>query len=89
MTSRLLICFFLSLYSISMSAAGVWVETENFKDKGGWVVDQQFMDLMGSPYLMAHGMGTPVADASTSVQIPEKGTYHVYVRTFNWTSPWY
>ena len=53
------------------------------------VVDQQFMDLMGSPYLMAHGMGTPVADASTSVQIPEKGTYHVYVRTFNWTSPWY
>lgn len=89
MTNKLLICFFLSLCSVSMRAAGVWVETENFKNKGGWVVDQQFMDLMGSPYLMAHGMGTPVADASTLVQIPEKGTYHVYVRTFNWTSPWH
>ena len=89
MTNRLLIYFFLSLYCISINAASVWVETESFKNKGGWVVDQQFMDLMGSPYLMAHGMGTPVADASTLVQIPEKGTYYVYVRTFNWTSPWY
>ncbi len=70
------------------SAAEVWVEAESFADKGGWVVDQQFMDLMGSPYLMAHGMGSPVADAVTSVDIPEKGTYTVFVRTFNWTSPW-
>lgn len=88
MTKKLLIYFFLSLCYISMNAAGVWVETENFRNKGGWVVDQQFMDQMGSPYLMAHGMGVPVADASTSVEIPEKGTYHIYVRTFNWTSPW-
>ncbi len=51
-------------------------------------MDQQFMDLMGSPYLMAHGMGRPVPDASTVVDIPENGKWHVYVRTFNWTSPW-
>ena len=70
------------------SAADLFVEAESFSDKGGWVVDQQFMDLMGSPYLLAHGMGVPVADARTMVVFPEKGTYYVYVRTYNWTSPW-
>lgn len=76
------------LVSYQLHAADLWVEAETFTTKGGWVLDQQFMDLMGSPYLMAHGMGVPVADASTSVTIPEKGIWHVYVRTFNWTSPW-
>ncbi|MDU1890110.1 MAG: FAD-dependent oxidoreductase [Dysgonomonas sp.] len=70
-------------------AADVLVEAENFDNKGGWVVDQQFMDLMGSPYLMAHGMGKPVESATTTVAFPEAGTYHVYVRTFNWVAPWY
>ena len=69
-------------------AANLLVEAESFKTKGGWVVDQQFMDLMGSPYLLAHGMGIPAEDASTVVSLPERGTYHVYVRTYNWTSPW-
>lgn len=59
----------------------VLVEAESFEVKGGWVLDQQFIDQMGSPFLMAHGMGKPVADASTSVTIPEKGIWHVYVRT--------
>lgn len=76
------------LVSFQLHAADLWVEAETFTTKGGWVLDQQFMDLMGSPYLMAHGMGVPVADALTSVNIPEKGIWHVYVRTFNWTSPW-
>ncbi len=70
------------------SAADVWVEAESFADKGGWVLDQQFMDLMGSPYLMAHGLGKPVSDAVTEIDVPESGKYTVYVRTFNWTSPW-
>ena len=78
----------LLLICCNLSAANIWLETENFSEKGGWVVDQQFMDLMGSPYLMAHGMGQPVPDASTTVDIPENGKWHVYVRTFNWTSPW-
>lgn len=42
---------------------------------------------MGSPYLMAHGMGVPVEDASTTISFPEDGTYYVFVRTYNWTSP--
>lgn len=66
----------------------VLVEAESFSHRGGWVLDQQFMDQMGSPYLMAHGMGTPVADATTQINIPEVGIYHIYVRTYNWTFPW-
>jgi len=66
----------------------VFPEVENFDNKGGWVVDQQFMDLMGSSYLMAYGMGIPVADAETMVEFPSTGEYNVYVPTFNSTSPW-
>ena len=67
---------------------GILLEAESFTEKGGWSVDQQFMDLMGSPYLIAHGFGKPVADAFTMFEVPKAGIYHVYVRTFNWTSPW-
>lgn len=72
----------------AMAASPVFIETESFSDKGGWSVDQQFMDLMGSPYLIAHGLGKPVADASTTFEVGEAGTYHIYARTFNWVSPW-
>ncbi len=67
----------------------VFIEAENFNNKGGWVVDQQFMDIIGSSYLMAHGMGNPVSDAETTATFPVKGEYTVFVRTFNWTSPWH
>lgn len=66
----------------------ILLETEGFKKKGGWVVDQQFMDQMGSPFLLAHGMGEPVQEASTDVVIPQKGIWHVFARTWNWCSPW-
>ncbi len=66
----------------------LWVEAEAFDHRGGWVIDQQSMDVMGSPYIMAHGMGTPVEDASTTLVFPKKGTYRVFVRTRNWTAPW-
>ena len=68
--------------------AVVLVETEAFQELGGWVLDQQFMDLMGSPYLLAHGMGEPVADARTTVAFPEAGEYRVWVRTRDWVAPW-
>lgn len=84
--------FFIALLAtacMTASAAGrIFLETESFAEKGGWCLDQQFMDLMGSPYLLAHGMGKPVADASTTFHVKQKGQYHVYVRTYNWTSPW-
>ena len=66
----------------------ILLEAEGFKEKGGWVVDQQFMDQMGSPFLLAHGLGKPVENASTDIAIPGKGTWHVYVRTWNWCAPW-
>ena len=61
------------------------VEAETFAEKGGWMVDTQFIESMGSPYLIAHGMGTPVADASSKVEIPEEGSYKVWVRTLDWS----
>ena len=70
------------------SAQDLWLEAESFADHGGWSVDQQFMDEMGSPYLLAHGWGVPVKDAATKIVIPQNGTYHVFVRTSNWTSAW-
>jgi len=66
----------------------VLVETEQFQSFGGWVLDQQFMDQMGSPYLLAHGLGEPVADATTEVTLPGAGEYHVWVRTRDWVAPW-
>lgn len=77
------------LFQSSLFAQSVFVETESFQNKGGWVLDQQFMDLMGSPYLMAHGLGVPVQDALTTINFSEDGVYYAYVRTFNWTSPWF
>ena len=54
------------------------VEAERFTDFGGWVNDAQFMDQMGSPFLLAHGMGKPVADATVDVKVPASGLYNVY-----------
>ena len=64
------------------------IEAEWFEDWGGWVNDTQFMDQMGSPYLLAHGMGKPVADAKTKF-VAKGGRYNVWVRTKNWTSFWH
>ncbi len=64
------------------------VEAEGFRDRGGWVVDQQSMDQMGSPYLLAHGLGVPVADATTAVRLAAGGQYRVFVRTRDWVANW-
>ena len=60
------------------------IEAEDFQDYGGWVLDAQFDHEMGSPYLLAHGYGQPVADASTTIHIDQAGTYEVWVRTKDW-----
>ena len=62
----------------------IFVECESFEHMGGWVVDPQFVEQMGSPYLLAHGMGRPVENASTSIQVPSSGTYHIWARTTDW-----
>jgi hypothetical protein len=70
------------------AAERVLVEAESFAEHGGWVLDQQFMDQMGSPFLLAHGLGEPVKDAVTALQIPKPGRYRVWVRTRDWVAPW-
>jgi hypothetical protein len=69
-------------------ARTVLLEAESFPQLGGWVIDQQFMDQMGSPMLLAHGLGRPVADAVAEVAFPVAGTYHVWVRTRDWVATW-
>jgi hypothetical protein len=69
-------------------AATVLIEAEGFYNAGGWVIDTQSMEQMGSPYLLAHGLGMPVKDASTTVDLPEPGKYHVLVRTRDWVANW-
>ena len=76
----ILICTISCLY---MNADRMLLEAEAFSNKGGWQIDQQFMDIMGSPYIIAHGMGRPVQDAETVFNVQQTGTYNVYVRTYN------
>lgn len=85
----ILLCVTLLLSFASITAAQtILVEAEAFTNHGGWVVDQQFMDQMGSPFLLAHGLGKPVKDAVTKVTFPAAGTYRVWVRTRDWVAPW-
>ena len=62
----------------------VWLEAEQFPQCGGWVNDAQFIDQMGSPYLLANGLGTPVADAVATVRLPAAGKYRLWARTKDW-----
>lgn len=62
----------------------LWVDAEDFQDYGGWYHDTQFVYLMGSGYLMAQGVGTPVEDAVATVRLKEAGTYRLWVRSRNW-----
>ena len=60
------------------------IEAEQFRDYGGWTLESQFYDEMGSAYLLANGIGIPVEDAVTEIEIPEAGEYRVWVRTKDW-----
>lgn len=62
--------------------------SSTFAERGGWVDDRQFFDLTGSTFLLAHGLGTPVADAKTSFTVEQSGVYNLFVRTRNWTAYW-
>lgn len=62
----------------------LWIDAEDFADYGGWTFDTQFVHLMGSGYLLATGVGTPVADATTEFDLPKAGNYRVWVRARNW-----
>lgn len=86
---KILLTFAVALFSsLSVMAQGVLVETESFKNRGGWSRDHQAFVQIGSAYMLAHGLGNPVKDATTTVDFKKGGEYHVYVSTYNWTSPW-
>ena len=71
------------------TANTVMVLATRFDNLGDWTVEQQFVLQMGSSYLLAHGIGTPLEkDADTTIEIPEDGDYTLYVRTKNWTAFW-
>lgn len=72
----------------ALSEDSLLVEAESFSNSGGWKLDTQFIHEMGSPYLLAHGLGRPVKDASTKVTFPSTGTYRVFVRTKDWVARW-
>jgi len=68
--------------------AKLLVEASTFADRGGWVLDTQCIEAMGSSYLMAHGLGKKVADAVTRIEFETKSPVHFYVLTRDWTSEW-
>lgn len=82
----LLLCF--CAQELTARAQQVLLEAEQFADTGGWDVDQQFMEQIGSSILLAHGLGVPVKDALTTAKFPAAGSYRVWVRTRDWVAPW-
>lgn len=85
---RLLPLLLLFAFAVPTFGQSVLIEAESFDQPGGWKLDTQFIEEMGSPYLLAHGLGSPVADATTKVTFPATGEYKVFVRTKDWVARW-
>ena len=63
----------------------IWIEAEDFAERGDWTVDTQFTHKMGSAYLICRGANTPRPKvARTTVLIPRAGTWRVWARTKDW-----
>ncbi|MFM7398464.1 MAG: FAD-dependent oxidoreductase [Verrucomicrobiota bacterium] len=72
----------------ALRAETVFIEAESLAQQGGWKLDTHFTHIVGSPYLLAHGLGRPVADATGTFRAPATGEYRVWVRTKDWVAPW-
>ncbi len=89
MKTQRLILAVLTVTAFAVRAADpIFIEAESFTDHGGWSLDTAFTNVVGSPYLLAHGLGKPVADATTKIKVPAAGTYRVWARTKDWVAPW-
>ena len=55
-----------------------------FDTLGGWTVDSQFIDQVGGAYLLAHGLGVPVSDATGTLRVEKVEKLRVWVRTRDW-----
>ena len=81
--------FFLLFYACApVPSHSYFIEAESFTDRGGWVMDTQSEDQMGSPYLLAHGLGVPVKDAQTTIQVNKTESFYFWVRTRDWVKTW-
>ena len=60
----------------------------SFAQLGGWALDTQFIPNMGAAYLLAHGLGKPVADARTTVVLSQSGAYRLWAYTKDWVAHW-
>lgn len=75
-------------HSQASYAETILIEAESFEQPGGWSLDTQFISSVGSPYLLAHGLGKPVADATTEFTVATAGKYKLFVRTKDWVARW-
>ncbi|MGB0757890.1 MAG: FAD-dependent oxidoreductase [Rubripirellula sp.] len=87
-TLRALLPIFICFTPVVGSSAELFIEAESFQQRGGWKLDTQFIQQMGSPYLLAHGLGRPVEDASTTINVADAGDYRLWVRTKDWVARW-
>src|SRR5262245_66209772 len=72
----------------SAYAEPIFVEAETFENLGGWSLDTAFTHVVGSPYLLAHGLGQPVGDATTKIQVPAAGRYRIWGGKKDWVARW-
>jgi len=70
--------------SAALNRSGVLLEASAFTKTGGWKIDTQHYLQMGGNYLLAHGMGKPVDDAETTIDLPATGKWNVWVRNRDW-----
>lgn len=73
---------------VSAPAQVILLEAEGFEELGGWSIDTATTLSVGSPYLLAHGLGRPVEDARTTFDVPRAATYRLWARTRDWVAPW-
>ena len=66
----------------------IFLEAATFLNQGGWTIDTQSYETLGSFYLLAHGIGKPVRDAVTEFRTEESTTWHVHAHTRDWTAVW-
>ena len=82
-----------ALCAVSLGGAGtasaaaatrIWVEAEDFADRGAWQVETQFTHLMGSAYLIAPGVLKQIGSAKTTFDAPKGGRFAVWARCKDW-----
>ncbi len=84
MKKLLLIALLFTAGIIGIQAQSIFIGSESVAEKGGWAVVPQFVEQMGSPYLMAHVTGIPVEDGKTKINVEKPGNYYMWARTRNW-----